>query len=1033
MSKRSAPTELEHDAKRVRFEAPSALKDPAAWDILERWNRSSTAYLGDRHRLLDWTDARLALFSGDDDNELSLSNLLVLKRKHIPPTQSSLASGSSTRHRSRTNKATEDEDQEEDDDEEEEEDINGLPRRARVTPLPAPKHTLSDAIDRIEENVRSGTSSAGHRLSPVSACDTAAFLPTRMYVFTVHVTAREFLAEHLEKAGFSVVVSPWIPAHLYVTSDSPLTILSALPEALKVSIKKWDRLDDDEANAVNALRLKFPHPAWLRIKRGKYKDAIAYVFDSEQTNSFVTVLVPPREFPYEMPKGSVALFDPSRLPTGISTSDIIRDGQVVGSKYKGEEYYGGLLKKNFHRYCTELVHVPHPDAIRLHLQSGWDTPFCKKSEIAFSKQLLRSGDLVRLTTADLIGQMCTVLTIDHAFGGSVKLQFDLDGRSKEIEARVDDVERVFAVGDEVRVVAGTYLGLEGHVVQKDTDIFHICQSGTQEQVEVSKFYLDRRPIDLTLQGHMSAQPYLDPPQEPKTVEIGDYVQVLVGDWIGKSGMVQWASDGFIWFQDEDDLLRNNDRSGVAPPFMQVAAAMVERTRLPATLKFTKERGYDVRPGDVVSVARGPEFRTQGVVRSVDFRSARLTLETDNEQLVTVPIQFVTKTRNADLDAFNKCIKKEVFVIGGPKKGFRATLYDLSADTCTIAVHGQPRMTARRCDVATMYGCRLNGAMLEWNDFTSFCEMRRQSFLPVSLRSVTPPPEKTTPSALDPGSSVPWVTWSPEVLAAMSSQTENAGSATEDPWTFNASDAADAVVETTQPKPRDPICWLKEYASQFHRYHALFNVSAGFQGGKLLKRLAYSHSPDPFCGPNGLAPPGHISAWCTAKTAGGARVDYQIPVEFLTPAQPRKKNQECFIMNGSSGPIKKCTRRFCSEMRAKQGNMSAVTNKVYDKKDKDKESDKQDQAKIRRNQTKSKRGFDPDIKHPNSKKIAKIKQNEAKSERGFDLGLPVTPDEDKDKQYNKKDYDGKNQENKRKTRTRKEYNKKDYDTIDHDKG
>ncbi|KAG2750986.1 hypothetical protein P692DRAFT_20727664, partial [Suillus brevipes Sb2] len=95
----------------------------------------------------------------------------------------------------------------------------------------------------------------------------------------------------------------------------------------------------------------------------------------------------------------------------------------------------------------------------------------------------------------------------------------------------------------------------------------------------------------------------------------------------------------------------------------------------------------------------------------------------------------------------------------------------------------------------------------------------------------------------------------------------------------------------------PMCWLKDFAVQFHAYHALFNVSAGFQGGKLIKRLAYSHCPDPFCGPNGLSPPGHISAWCTAKTAGGARVDYHIPVEFLTPAQPRKKNQECFIMHG----------------------------------------------------------------------------------------------------------------------------------------
>jgi hypothetical protein len=56
---------------------------------------------------------------------------------------------------------------------------------------------------------------------------------------------------------------------------------------------------------------------------------------------------------------------------------------------------------------------------------------------------------------------------------------------------------------------------------------------------------------------------------------------------------------------------------------------------------------------------------------------------------------------------------------------------------------------------------------------------------------------------------------------------------------------------------------------------LFHVSAGSQGGKLVKQLASSHSPDPFCRPNGIVPPGHIAVWCTAKTAGGAQVDYHI--------------------------------------------------------------------------------------------------------------------------------------------------------------
>jgi hypothetical protein len=64
------------------------------------------------------------------------------------------------------------------------------------------------------------------------------------------------------------------------------------------------------------------------------------------------------------------------------------------------------------------------------------------------------------------------------------------------------------------------------------------------------------------------------------------------------------------------------------PFLRVQVAMVERTRLPATIKFMKEWGYNIRPRDVVSIAHGPEFRTKRVVTAVDFINAQLTLDTE---------------------------------------------------------------------------------------------------------------------------------------------------------------------------------------------------------------------------------------------------------------------------------------------------------------------------------------------------------------------------------------------------------------------
>lgn len=86
----------------------------------------------------------------------------------------------------------------------------------------------------------------------------------------------------------------------------------------------------------------------------------------------------------------------------------------------------------------------------------------------------------------------------------------------------------------------------------------------------------------------------------------------------------------MWLRDEAELLMSDDLSGKETPYIHVPATLVERTRLPTTIQFTKERGYDIKPGDSVCVARGPEFRTKGVVSEVDFIRAQLTLETDGD-------------------------------------------------------------------------------------------------------------------------------------------------------------------------------------------------------------------------------------------------------------------------------------------------------------------------------------------------------------------------------------------------------------------
>jgi hypothetical protein len=97
----------------------------------------------------------------------------------------------------------------------------------------------------------------------------------------------------------------------------------------------------------------------------------------------------------------------------------------------------------------------------------------------------------------------------------------------------------------------------------------------------------------------------------------------------------------------------------------------------------------------------------------------------------------------------------------------------------------------------------------------------------------------------------------------------------------------------------PLHWLmsREFSSQLSTYHVVLKVSPSFMGGRLHNRCVYTACPDPFLGENGLAPEGYIAASCTSNSAGAMLQHYHIPAKDLSPAPPRKKNQECLVLDG----------------------------------------------------------------------------------------------------------------------------------------
>ncbi|KAG1856567.1 hypothetical protein C8R48DRAFT_775969 [Suillus tomentosus] len=447
---------------------PPALYDNGAWEILAKFLTTSMslsevddvhiAYLGDRYLADEWAEPRRLLFSGDEDNAKSLENFTKLWKTHIPnpPEKSSVSipasrrngySSSSRAQKSRklskaASKFIADKADVGDDEEEEEEydgeDWDGPSTQSPiVTSLPGTSAkrrlaaTFDDMATRFEQHLPSSSEDNLAYRSPES----------RMYLLHVQRTTTQYVADHLRRKEFPVIVSAWSAGQLYVVADSPATIAKSLPLSLYLAVKEYSRIAEEEREAVERTQSEFPQQAWVRIKGSKYRGDIAQVFE-QLPNGLVAVLIVARNFPYSMPSGSRALIQRSLLPNQKSVSDIIRDDKVVGWKYKGESYYMGLLLKNFHRDRLELVASPHVDDIRLHLDAGWNQPFLNETVVAFSLQFLRVGDWARVVKGSLRGELGQVVSTDHTLG-TLSLQSAFDGRLKEMEVRLKDMNGSF--------------------------------------------------------------------------------------------------------------------------------------------------------------------------------------------------------------------------------------------------------------------------------------------------------------------------------------------------------------------------------------------------------------------------------------------------------------------------------------------------------------------------------------------------------------------------------------------------------------
>ncbi|KIJ06250.1 hypothetical protein PAXINDRAFT_20549 [Paxillus involutus ATCC 200175] len=695
----------------------------------------------------------------------------------------------------------------------------------------------------------------------------------RIYVvefFTKSVAM--FMRKYFQQRGLQSWDVPRIPHKIYVEATSPHDIRCNAPPSRTSAIRDITLLLDEEHAWFRKADISMRLHSWVRVRRGLYRNDIGYVLACDQTSS--DLLLVPRQRPYDdidehdvpevkaQKRRERKLFDPtvaknaahSVLPFN-TCAGIFRCNDVF--------YHRGLMRRTFPNDVFEVIGLPHPDDIALHAEAQVDPDLIHRTYLSFSYQFWKEGDLVWIWVGSFEGERATIVavTLDE---GSAKVSL---GDSSVYDVPLADLCRLFRGGDTVKVLAGVHRGYLGTVIAVAEDTVTLLLDKTMEVVVIFHTFLETHLAQhvASLTSHHPA-PDIDifyVLEDFDDVMPGDIASVVTGQYHGSIGLIDWISttDGWMGIvarikgRDEDDTA---DETALI-----VHSAEVVISKPSQTLTYSREKGYNVTIGDTLHIVRGEHHGLTGVVRTIDLAKAKVELVSDSNGHVKVaefsPAQV---TRSIGLD---------IWIVGGDKKGFHATLRGVNCKSCLVSIHGYPNLEVRKHQLCTDSSILLDGTVLEGRQLEQLKALQVRSFVAQEDTS-----QGRTPSP-KPSSSV------------LQNNSEGDG------WKITPED----FVQSSQPAfDKGSISWLFDNTfCDFSRHYLSFNISAAFGGGCFTRQIMRTACPDHFCGGAGPAPPGCVLLSAMSNHSGRGIEHYNVPARCLTPASPTTKGQFILVLRG----------------------------------------------------------------------------------------------------------------------------------------
>ena len=304
-----------------------------------------------------------------------------------------------------------------------------------------------------------------------------------------------------EDLGIKTYQIPFLPRRIYIEAPGILEIRQVMKfSAYGHLVSRATRiLDDINRNFLHSnYAPEVPCTgSWVRIiQPGIYKGDLAIILfkPSEEPSDIVTIAVVPR---FTVSK--------NKKRRGNRPAPALLDPKYLANFPSNENNIHVIQSRMFHPNGLEFLQAPSTHALKIEpcpseaelilfqssfgqldvtykteplIQGAVNTAFRNKS-----RKLWRTGDRVQILRGTFVDMSCSIYEIDE-LNRSVIVEFGSPTPTR-VEVSIEDLERQFRVGDQVRVALGINKGRTGSIVEINDKAATILEGAANQLTQVT--------------------------------------------------------------------------------------------------------------------------------------------------------------------------------------------------------------------------------------------------------------------------------------------------------------------------------------------------------------------------------------------------------------------------------------------------------------------------------------------------------------------------------------------------------------------